>query len=132
MAREAVSNRVRRSAISDKYRGRLSVEGKDPNYEYRWVNDTDNNVSVRQEQGWEIVTDQDLKIGDKRVADPAELGSARTVSVGNGVTSHLMRIKKEWYDEDQQMKQKRVDELEKSTKPDPRDGFYGKLNVNTK
>lgn len=132
MAKEAVSNRPRRTSVSDRYRGRLSVEGKDPNFEYRWVNDSDNNVAIRQEQGWELVTDQELKIGDKRVAEPQELGSGRTVSVGGGVTSLLMRIKKEWYDEDQKEKQKIVNDLEKSTKPDAREGFYGKINVDTK
>lgn len=125
MARENASNRPRRTPVRDQYRGRQSVRGKDSNYEYRWVNDEDGRVQLLQEDAWEIVTDQDLQIGDRRVAEPSTEGSPRTISGGNGVTQYLMRIKKEYYEEDLAAKQRQVDQLENATKND-RDGFYGK------
>lgn len=131
MARE--TNRgARRSPVTDGHRSRLNVKGKDPNYEYRIVNDVDDNISIREEQGWEVVTDAEVKIGDKRVADPTDTGSPKTVSVGGGLTGYLMRIKKEWYQEDQAAKQAQVDKVEQATKPSNRDGFYGKVSFESK
>jgi len=40
-----------------------------------------------------------------------------------------MRIKKEWYDEDQNLKQRRVDAQESSIKEKALDGTYGKLDI---
>lgn len=122
-------NRTRRTPINGT-RNRLNVRGQEPGYVYRIVNDVDDRVQTFQEIGYEVVTDKSVSIGDKRIANPTQEGSPVTVSVGQGINGILMRQKKEWYDEDQAAKQKRVDDLESSMYRDKNDeGFYGKLKI---
>lgn len=128
----ARAGRVKRNPIKDGFRNRLTVRGKDPDFEYRFVNDLDDRLTVMQERGWEIVSDKNVQIGDKRVADPTAEGTPRTISAGGGVTSYLMRIKKEFYEEDQDAKRAYVQRLEDSVKPTKEqrnDGFYGEVTV---
>lgn len=121
--------RVRRAPING-VRNRLTVRGKEPGYQYRIVNDTDDRIKAFEEMGYEIVTDQSVSVGDKRVSDPTKEGSPVKVSVGQGVHAYVMRQKQEWFDEDQKSKQKTVNELEASMKRDSeKEGFYGKLDV---
>ena len=118
MTREQVSKvpsgRVRRTPVG--VRNRLSVPNQDPNFHYRIVNvlDSDGNPTNKLEdrlsQGYEIV--EGVKVGDKRVDIPSPLGSASEISVGHGARAVVMRIPKEYYDEDQKYKQDRIDELE--------------------
>ena len=71
-------------------------------------------VPRRKAAGAQLAADEDLVVGDSRVSDPNQLGSSKRVVSKDGTISYLMRQKKEWYEEDQQTKQDRVDELEKS------------------
>lgn len=124
--------RVRRTPINGT-RNRLSVRGKEDGYVYRFVNDIDDRIQSFQEMGYEIVTNSDLTVGDKRVATPTAEGSPQKVSVGQGVQAYLMRQKQEWFDEDQKAKQAQVNELESSMKREAQSaGFYGKLNIGEK
>lgn len=94
-------------------RNRINIRNKDPNYVYRVVNDIDDNVSVRQEQGYEIVPlDSAGVVGDRRVDNPSTLGSSTHFSVGQGTMAVLMRIPREHYEEDQASKQEQLDEID--------------------
>ena len=112
----ATAGRPKRTPVSG--RNILSVQGKDENFEYRFVNDTGDRVSMFKEAGWETVPADSVRVGDRRVEQATSEGSIAQASISR--TSHekavLMRIPKEWYEEDQLAKQKRVDELEQSTK----------------
>jgi hypothetical protein len=77
---------------------------KNPGYEYRIVNDTGDRVEQFKAAGYEVVSAKDVTVGDRRVNAASAEGSAATVSVGGGTKGVVMRIKKEWYDEDQQRK----------------------------
>ncbi len=121
--------RVRRSSINGT-RNRLNVRGKEPGYVYRIVNDIDDRVQTFQELGYEIVTDQAVTVGDKRVANPTQEGSPVQVSVGQGIKGYVMRQKQEWFDEDQKAKQQRVNELESSMKSEAdKVGLTGTLKI---
>lgn len=121
--------RVRRTPINGT-RSRLSVRGKEPGYVYRVVNDIDDRIQSLQEIGYEIVTDKNVTVGDKRIANPTQEGSPVQVSVGQGTKAYLMRQKQEWYDEDKTAKAGKVDELEEQMKREAKDaGFYGKLKI---
>lgn len=98
------TQRKTRTPIEGISRSRLRVTGKDAKFEYFIANDIDNRIEVMQEAGWEVVTDPGVKIGDRRISAVSSEGSAKTVSVGGGVTGVLMRIPKEWYDEDRERK----------------------------
>jgi hypothetical protein len=104
---------------------------KDPNYEYRFVVDTPGRIMRFNDGGWEIVKDETMQVGQTAVDSGSRLGSAVTVSRGGQVLV-LMRIPKEWYDEDQLAKQEKVDALEstmnadlKAGRIDGQPGFYG-------
>ena len=123
------TQRVKRTPINGQ-RSILNVKGKDPAYSYRIVNDVDDRINEFLERGYEIVTEEGIQVGDKRVAKPTQSGSAVELSVGQGTKAFLMRIKKEWYDEDQAEKNSKVDQIETQMKADPRkDGNYGSIKI---
>lgn len=124
---KAPESRVKRTPIGT--RNVLTVAGKDANYVYRIINDSGDRVQEFMEAGYELVKDDSVKVGDKRVNKTSSEGSVSQVSVGQGQKAFVVRIKKEWYDEDQAQKQLRVDELENSTKAKALDGTYGKLEI---
>jgi hypothetical protein len=129
--KEAISKapvgRVTRVPVGS--RNVLTVKGKDPNYEYRIVTDKEDRVTQFLEAGYEIVADDAADVGDKRVQTASSIGSKKHISVGQGEKAFLMRIKKEWYQEDQLAKQRRVNEVESSIREKALDGTYGKLEI---
>jgi len=122
---KAPSGRVTRTPVGT--RNILTVKGKDPNYEYRIVNDIDDRVAQFQEAGYELVANDTVKVGDKRVNSTTSEGSVKQLSVGQGTKAYLMRIKKDWFDEDQQAKQAKVTEIERATQDKALTGTYGTI-----
>lgn len=129
MTKEAISKapegRVTRVPVGQ--RNILTVKGKDPAYVYRIVNDVDDRITQFQEGGYEIVQDEAVKVGDARASAGTPVGTAKNMSVGRGTKAYVMRIKREWYEEDQANKQGNVDRQEQATREKALDGTYGKL-----
>ena len=121
------SGRVRRNPLMR--RNVLTVSGKEDGYEYRIVNDKEDRVTQFTEQGYEIVSASKVQVGDKRVGKAAPEGSAMQMSVGNGEKAIVMRIRKDWYNEDQQSKQDYVAETERTTQQKALEGTYGKFET---
>ena len=107
----------------------LTVAGKDPDYEYRIINDSGDRVQEFLDAGYELVERDSVRVGDKRVGSATAEGSKAQLSVGQGMKGFVVRIKKEWYLEDQARKQAHVNELESATKAKALDGTYGKLDI---
>jgi len=125
----ATKRKPRRTNISST-RNVLTVEGKDPDFEYRIVNDAGDRVAQFEERGYEVVTDNNIRVGDRRIANPTKEGSPVQISVGGGQKAYLMRIKKEWAIEDRKAKDRLVDETEKSMLRDTKEAAdYGKISV---
>ena len=124
---KAPSGRVRRSPLTRK--NVLTVVGKEPGFEYRIVNDTEDRVAEFVERGYEVVQSNKIQVGDKRVSKATPEGSPIQMSVGGGKKAIVMRIRKDWYDEDQTAKQDYVAETERATKQKALDGTYGKLDI---
>lgn len=122
---KAPSGRVKRTGLGT--RNRLSVKGKDPNYEYRIVNDTDDRVADFMDRGWEIDTSEEVRVGSalSRVDQASQVGKPKDISVGGGQRAVLMRIRKDWYLEDQAAKDEYVKATEQAMRPNPNDGTYG-------
>ena len=129
MTRESTkSARVARTPLTQ--RGPQAIAGdKNPEFEYRFVNDTGSRIQNFKAAGYEFVTGDDLIVGDNRVSDATDLGSAKRVISNDGTTSYLMRIKKEWYEEDQASKAAAIKEQEAAMKQEASTGMYGKLNI---
>jgi hypothetical protein len=126
---KAPARRVRRTPIGR--RNVLTVSGKEAGYEYRFVNDEGDRVQEFLDNGWEVVPQNDsLRIGDKRLNAPTgSEGTAAVASVGQGQKAFLLRIRDEYYKEDQAAKQAHVDATEAATKEKALDGNYGKLEI---
>ena len=107
----------------------LNVKGTDDGFVYRWVNDTDDRIQMFEKGGYEKV-DHEVEIGSVAVNRATTVGKTVTKNVGKGTEAHLMRIKREWYDEDQANKQTQVDDTEAAMKQQLNsgsDGQYGKV-----
>lgn len=121
--------RAQRSPI-DGARDKLTVYNQDPAFKYRWVRNDEGRVQWFKERGYEVVT-QHHGVGEKAVDSGSQLGSAVTKFGGGTVTLVLMRIPKEWYDEDQAAKEEAIAATEATMKR-PEHGQYGKVEITRK
>lgn len=93
-------------------RSKLAVEGKDPNYAYRWVNDQGGRIQQAEQADYEFVGAGEVTVGSG-VDRNSEVGDrvsqiVGTKEDGSPMRAYLMRIKREFYEEDQVEKQKEV------------------------
>lgn len=101
-------------------RSKMAVKDADPNYVYRWVNDTPGRLEDAQRGGYAFVTE--AQAGEKDVANRnQDLGSRISRIVGHDAqgkpqAAYLMRIQKSLYAADQKAKQRELDELDKAIK----------------
>lgn len=124
----SASARPKRTPIGS--RNILTVTGKEPGYSYRIVNDTGDRIQQFLDAGYEMVSADDVKIGDKRVNASSPEGSKAQVSVGKGDKAFVMRIKQEWFDEDQRAKHAKIKQLEETMKQTAsQNADYGKLTI---
>ena len=126
---EAQSGRVKRTPING--RNVLTVSNKEAGYEYRFVNDVGDRIETFKDNGWELVEASDVRIGDKRVSAANSLGTKAQASVSkDGTKAFVMRIKKDWYDEDQSNKARSIAEQESGMKQSAlSSGDYGKIEI---
>jgi hypothetical protein len=132
MAKETIAKaperRTRRTPLGP--RQPLRVRNKSPEYEYRIANDTGDRIQELLDQDWEICSADEIQVGDRRVDKPSAPGSVAEVSVGQGKKAIVMRKRKDWYEEDQAVKQEMVKKTEDATKQEAQSGgFYGGVNI---
>lgn len=124
------SNEPQRIPLHEQKKNLLNVPEKN-GFVRRIVNDVDQGQRVQAflRAGWRIVEDES-RIGDVGVENQNQsLGSGVRKYVGAGVTSVLMEIEKEYYDEDQAAKAERLDAIEASIyRGDGVDGKYGSID----
>ncbi len=109
---------------------KLEFEGKDPDYMYRVVNDNPGRLAMFLQAGYEFCTDE-KRVIDKGIAEGSQVDTRIIVNSGNGIKSYLMRIPKEFYDEDQANKieaVKRSEDQMKNKQPNPLKGEYSGLS----
>ena len=108
----------------------LTVADKDPAYVYRWVNDTQGRIDQFIKGGYEHVSEKH-KVGQNGIDSSADV-SSMTTNTSPGMVQYLMRIKREWYDEDREAAARKVDKTEadmKRTLNSGRDGTYGDVTI---
>lgn len=125
---KAPAKRVRRTSLDRK--NLIGVTGKEPGYEYRIVNDDGDRVQEFLDNGWEVVPAKDVRVGEKRINAASEEGSAAMASVGQGQKAYVLRIREDWYKEDQEAKAAHIDATEAATQKEALDGYYGKVEIN--
>ena len=113
------------------YRDILTVHDKDPNYVYRFFNDIDNRIERAKQAGYEIV-DHKVRMGAHGVANNQALGGGAQRISSDGVPLVLMRIRREWWEEDQAAKQKIVNDRILTINKSAEDGYYGETKTSRK
>lgn len=136
MARQSAtspSGRPRRSPLDQ--RTKLAVRNQEAGYHYRFVNANlerePERVQEFLDRGYEIVPRDKVDLGDKQVDSISALGSASEVSVGLGTKAIVMRIRKDWYEEDQRIKQADLDAQEAAIKHNSK-ADYGNVEFSTR
>ena len=113
-------------------RNKLTIRGKEAGFSYRIINaDEAGRLEELQERGYEVVT-HDIKVGDNRVDATSVEGSPKTVPLGGGVKGLVVRIKQEWFEEDQRIKEQRAKDMESSIHPNAVEGGYGDVSKESK
>lgn len=97
-------------------RRKLSFRNQDPNFQYRWMKDKDNRINEALDGGYEFVERDSGTAGDDSTSDQGQDTRISKVTGsterGDSQRSYLMRIRKDWYEQDQAEKQKYLDEIE--------------------
>lgn len=125
-------NRPKRVSLLDQ-RNEHTFEGEDPNFKYRFVNDIEDTQGPRVERfkkaGWTPVLKSEGQVGEARVdGNQVKTTSIIEKNAGGKTKAILMKIPKEWYDEDQAVKQRALDDSEKQLRRDAlKNADYGKL-----
>lgn len=107
-------------------RNRLEIINKEPGREYHLIDATPGRIQQFLDGGYRVETLEKHLPGSQRV----ESGSTtdNVLHVGGGQKQILVSIEKEYYEEDQKAKQRKVDESEAGLK-NLSDGQYGKINI---
>lgn len=123
------------------YRDKLTVRFNDTEheqkYQHRWVLDTTEQgprIVQFKEAGYEFVPASEVSVGQTHVYDSTDSGSiVRRPADGIGQHLYLMRQPMEFYLEDQEAKQKAVDDTEEGLKGHQGlEGAYGEVKLSRK
>jgi len=112
-------------------RNLLEIPDQDPAYHYTWQ--TEGEVSRFLRAGYEFVTDPGF-VGDPSVNKSSRFGAPGNVLIFSYKTTPLyaLRIRAEWYDEDTASAEQKRKEQEAAMQPDPAQGEYGKVKIESK
>lgn len=111
----------------------LTVRGKRNDLVYRWVLDKDENgqrIFMFKNAGYEFVQGDEVQVGQSLVYDSENVGSIVRVPDKAGGYMFLMAIPKDWYEEDQMVKQHSIlSEETNLIQPDEDEGQYGSAKI---
>lgn len=110
-----------------------TVGDLDPAYKYRWINSAVKGRIERFQAAWYEVVVDDKKVGDERINQADPIASAITLNSGGDIMV-LMRIRKEYAEEDARQYNEQVDKTEaglrKKIGDNPNgDGQYGNVEI---
>lgn len=137
LGNKQTANKPKRVPVSG-LRDIMTVTNQDPAFVYRWVQDTGEaggKVLKYKRGGYDFArTDsgETHTVGDDAVYRSESNGSIIRLPTGGGQYSYLMRIPREYYEEDQAAKNEKIDALESTITgtghPDGEDfGQYGEV-----
>lgn len=100
------------------HRRRLYVGKTDPKFVYHWFNDTQDRLQRAIDAGYEFVTKKMMNgkdVGDRDVGNQnTSLDSRTSKRINEVLTAYLMRIKREYWEEDQKVKQLAADAVDEA------------------
>ena len=124
------NERTTRERVRNVFNGtqaKLTVNKQIPGYHLHIFNDEPGRVQTAIDGGWEFVTPDEVGgVKDSVTSGNTDLGDkvrflVGTSEKGDGLYAYLLKIKQEWYDEDQAEIQKRNDRVD--------DAIRGGVNV---
>ena len=126
----------KRVPLHEQARNRLTIDGLDKDrYEYRFINDIGSRIERFKNAGWEVdPSSREVGVADVKHTN-VSLGTGTVANAGQGTKAVLMRIPKEYYNEDQKAKQREIDLAEQAMKRklnSGNDGTYGSVEINKK
>lgn len=124
-------DRPRRIPVSGN-REILSVYGIPEDLRARWVNDEPGRINKFLMAGYTFFTDKHVRVGERTVNTGENIGSVISRNVGGGMTSYLMVLDRDFYEQDQRAKQKIIDDQHASMHGKAKQAIdgYGDLNIN--
>ena len=130
--RDEVKKRViqKRSGLGG--RDVLSLDGinDQDQFHYHWVNDVGDRLYQRFKEGYDFVEKGGKSAGDITVESARGTDSLMKKGVGRGVTSYLMKIPMDLYEEYQSEKRQKVAEsVEEIRGSGKQSGVYGEVKV---
>jgi hypothetical protein len=120
-AKPAKPTRRRRNAFNGT-EGKLTITGEIPGYHIHIMNDTPGRIATALDNGYEFVSPSEVSTKEGNVTNTnTDLGDKIRFRVGvddsgNGLYAYVMKIRQEWYDEDRQALQGRVDAVDQAIK----------------
>lgn len=129
LERKPENRRGKRIPIGTRQRLSIDKRDKDPNREYRIVNNDEGRIEMFEEAGWRIERKK-IPIGDQRIEDGTQMGSAVTKPVGQKKIGVLMSIEKKLYKEDQDAKSDKIKESMRAiARETEKPGQYGNIKI---
>ena len=105
-----------------------------PGFHLHWLNDVPGRINQAIAGGYEFVAPEETFVNDRNPGSPSvvsgssDLGSRVSVVVGsddkgNEIRAYLMKIRNEWYEQDQQASQGRVDQIDNAMRQSKRNTY---------
>lgn len=117
----------------ERYRMKLDESRLDPDFFYRWVNDTGSDLRKFKDAGYiHVMSDEGVVYGERSVDTADSTSSVVSMDVGLGVTAYLMKQPMRFHEEDVALHNQQVDESEadlKSRLNSGKDGTYGEVKI---
>lgn len=128
------ADRPKRVPMSgQRMRMEISAEEKDPNFHYAWINDDKDLIFRAKRAGYEHVHIDELPSWGQVDVDSANsTDSLVSMPVGQGKTAYLMKLPKEYFEEDMKAHADLVDAREADLKKElnsGQNGTYGEVNI---
>ena len=103
-------------------------EDKDPNYHYHFISDQSDRIKQAEKAGYEMVCKK-VEVGDPKAGKATPVGTPVTKTSGE-ITQYLMRIRKDWYEEDKVAQQLEITENERAMQQQTKkEGQYGEVKI---
>ncbi len=119
-AKDGAPQRLKRGVFNGT-RGKLIVDGEIPGYHMHIINDDRSRLQDATTNGYEFVSPDEIKgVSENVVSRNGELGKDRVRFLvgsqenGQPMYAYLMKIRQEWYDEDQAELQAQNDKVDEA------------------
>ncbi len=111
----------------------LKSDELDPNFKYKWINDTPALMDKYVAAGYlHVKTNEGVTIGQRTVDTGSDLAANISLDVGQGVIAFLMKQPMEYANEDRKLREDARKDLSNTLERDlnsGKDGTYGSVKI---